>query len=64
MTGWSRKKNKLVKKINTLEKQYQQLSDDDLRGKTSEFRARLEQGESLDNLMPDAFAAVDQKSVV
>lgn len=58
-----KKKNKLVKKINTLEKQYQQLSDDDLRGKTSEFRARLEQGESLDNLMPDAFAAVREASV-
>ena len=34
------------------------LSDEDLRGKTAEFRARLEKGETLDDLLPEAFATV------
>lgn len=58
-----KKKSKLVKKINLLEKQYKQLSYDDLHGKSAEFRVRLSQGESLDNLMFDAFAAVREAAV-
>src|SRR5262245_39305008 len=48
----------LVERVNALEPDIQRLSDDQLRGKTEEFRARLAQGESLDDLMPEAFAVV------
>ncbi len=44
--------------INALEAQVQSLSDDELRGKTSAFKLRVEQGESLDALLPEAFAVV------
>src|SRR4030043_203943 len=47
-----------VDKINALEPQFEKLSDDDLRAKTTEFKARLANGESLDSLLPDFFAAV------
>ncbi len=47
-----------VAKINALESAYENLSDDGLKGKTAEFRARLEQGETLDQLLPEAFATV------
>jgi preprotein translocase subunit SecA len=46
----------LVKKINALELQYQNLSEHDLRNKTAEFKARVAKGESLDALLPEAFA--------
>ena len=48
----------LVKRINALEIEYQKLSDDALRAKTAEFKARHAQGESLDALLPEAFAVV------
>ncbi|MBM3859180.1 MAG: preprotein translocase subunit SecA [Verrucomicrobia bacterium] len=44
--------------INDFEKQYQSFSDDQLRAKTTEFRGRLAKGESLDDILPEAFAAV------
>jgi preprotein translocase subunit SecA len=44
--------------IDTLEPEFESLSDDELRGKTSEFRQRLENGESIDELVFEAFAAV------
>jgi len=47
-----------VEKINALEPEYEKLSDDALKAKTAEFRERLGKGEKLDNLLPDAFAAV------
>ena len=47
-----------VAKINDLEADFQKLTDDQLRAKTEEFKARLGQGESLDRLLPEAFAAV------
>ncbi|MDD3528359.1 MAG: preprotein translocase subunit SecA [Gallionellaceae bacterium] len=47
-----------VAKINALEPAFEGLSDEVLRGKTAEFRARLEQGENLDQLLPEAFATV------
>ena len=53
-----RQKYRIVEKINSLEPQFQSLSDDELRAKTGEFRNRLEQGETLDDLLPEAFAAV------
>ena len=47
-----------VKAINALEPAMEKLSDAELAGKTAEFRARLEKGETLDQLLPEAFAAV------
>ena len=47
-----------VPAINALEPAMEALSDDALRGKTAEFRARLEAGETLDALLPEAFAVV------
>src|SRR6186997_1623951 len=44
--------------ITTLEPEFRKLSDDELRGKTAEFRQRLDNGEQLDNLLFEAFAAV------
>ncbi|KPC75705.1 preprotein translocase subunit SecA [Thermoactinomyces vulgaris] len=44
--------------IDSLEAEFQALSDAELRGKTDEFRARLEKGETLDDLLPEAFAVV------
>ncbi|WP_010142298.1 preprotein translocase subunit SecA [Oceanicola sp. S124] len=46
----------LIDKINALEADLQALSDEDLRAKTVEFRTRLEGGETLDDLLPEAFA--------
>ncbi len=48
----------IVEEINNLEDVYKALSDEALRGKTPELRARLEAGEELDDILPDAFAAV------
>jgi len=48
----------IVARINELEEQYQALSDEELQAKTPEFRARFEQGETLDDLLPEAFAVV------
>ncbi|PHX58664.1 MAG: preprotein translocase subunit SecA [Opitutia bacterium] len=48
----------LVKKINAHELEYQRLSDEAIKGKTAEFKARLAKGESLDALLPEAFAVV------
>jgi preprotein translocase subunit SecA len=47
-----------VRAINALEPQIQALGDEQLRGKTEEFKARLAKGESLDDLLPEAFAVV------
>ncbi len=48
----------LVERVNTLEPAWVKLSDAQLRAKTVEFRQRLEQGEALDALLPEAFATV------
>ena len=48
----------LVKRINALETEYQKLSDEQLRAKTDEFKLRHAKGESLDALLPEAFAVV------
>ncbi|QSA95917.1 preprotein translocase subunit SecA [Methylococcus sp. EFPC2] len=57
-----KKKRKIVKKINLLEPELEKLSDEELRGKTTEFRARLEQGEDLQSLLPEAFATCREAS--
>ncbi len=49
---------KKVEKINALEAQFQALDDDALRGKTAQFRERLEKGETLEQLLPEAFATM------
>jgi len=50
--------SKVVDQINALEPELQALTDDELKAKTGEFRARLEQGAELNTLMPEAFAVV------
>jgi len=47
-----------VEQINALESEFERLGDEELRGKTAEFKQRLERGESLDDLLPEAFATV------
>ena len=48
----------IVDKILALENEYKNLSEEALRGKTAEFKNRLEQGETLDDILPEAFAAI------
>ncbi len=48
----------IVDKIESLRPSMQSLSDEELRGKTREFKARLADGETLDDILPEAFAAV------
>ncbi|UCG61775.1 MAG: preprotein translocase subunit SecA, partial [Candidatus Zixiibacteriota bacterium] len=50
----------LVEEINQFYEKLQDLSDDDLKAKTDEFKQRLEAGETLDDIMTEAFAAVKQ----
>jgi len=54
---------KTVNQINALEPTVQALSDDALRAKTAEFKERLAKGDSLDSLLPEAFAVVREASV-
>ncbi len=54
--------SEVVVQVNRLESEYEALSDEELRGKSASFRARLEQGETLDDLLPEAFAAVREAS--
>ncbi|MHC1480086.1 preprotein translocase subunit SecA [Frateuria aurantia] len=53
-----RQLSKSVARINALEPEFEQLSDDQLREKTEQFRQRLAAGETLDALLPEAFATV------
>lgn len=53
-----RRLQQVVKAVSALEEDYTHLTDEELRGETAELRARHEAGESLDKLMPEAFAAV------
>jgi preprotein translocase subunit SecA len=57
-----RRMRKAVNLINAMEPAMEKLSDDELKGKTAEFRARLEKGESLESLIPEAFAVVREAS--
>jgi preprotein translocase subunit SecA len=47
----------LVDRINSLEPEFEKLTDAELRAKTDEFKARLNDGESLDEILPEAYAA-------
>ncbi len=53
-----RRLRKIVDAINALKAQTAALSDDDLRGRTAHLRERLDRGETLDDILPEAFAAV------
>ncbi|EMB6253063.1 TPA: preprotein translocase subunit SecA [Serratia marcescens] len=57
-----RRMRKVVEQINRMEPDMEKLSDDELKAKTNEFRARLEKGESLESLIPEAFAVVREAS--
>lgn len=57
-----KKLRKIVKQINAMEPQFEALSDAELKAKTVEFRARIEQGEELEQLLPEAFATVREAS--
>ena len=57
-----KKFNPLIEKINSLEPLMQRLEDHEMAGKTNEFRQRVENGESLDDLLPEAFALVREAS--
>jgi len=52
----------VVDKINSLEDEFSKFTDEQLKGKTPEFRERLEKGETLDALLPEAFATVREAS--
>jgi len=54
--------NPLVEQVSSLEDRLRPLSDDQLRAKTGAFRDRIDQGESLDHLLPEAFAVVREAS--
>ena len=52
----------IVAKINSLEPEMEALSDDELRAKTDEFKARIADGATLDDILPEAFAVVREAS--
>ena len=52
----------VVSRINSLEPQYEKLSDEALKAKTAEFKSRVGQGEALDAILPEAFAVVREGS--
>lgn len=52
------RQHKIVQKINSLEPEISPLTDEQLRAKTQEFRDRLKNGETLDDILPEAFAVV------
>ena len=58
-----RRLQKTVNAIEALEESYKKLTDTQLQGKTAEFKQRLANGETLDNLLPDAFATVREAAV-
>ena len=53
---------KIVNQINALEPNFIKLSDEELKAKTDEFRGRLKNGETLDDILPEAFATVREAS--
>ena len=52
----------VLAKVNALEAQFEKLSDDGLREKTQEFKERVAKGETLDAILPEAFAVVREGS--
>lgn len=58
-----KKHKKTVEQVNSLEADIKKLKDNELRGKTDEFKKRLESGERLEQILPEAFAVVREASV-
>ncbi|MCB1141401.1 MAG: preprotein translocase subunit SecA [Leptospiraceae bacterium] len=58
-----KKLSPIVANINSLEPEFKKLSDEELSGMTQKFRDRISKGESLDSILPEAFAAVREASV-
>ncbi len=58
-----KKLSKVADRVNSIEEDYQAMSDEQLRAQTDELRARLAEGESLDSVMAEAFATVREASV-
>ena len=58
-----KKINPIVEKINTFEPQMQSMNDDALKAQTPLFKERLNNGESLDDILPEAFATVREASI-
>lgn len=56
--GELKRLGKIVDRIDSFEEAHRKLTDDELRGKTQEFRDRLAKGETLDDLLPEAFSVV------
>ena len=52
----------IVNKIESMEPEMEKLSDEELRGKTDEFKKRLAEGETLDDILPEAYAVVREAS--
>ena len=53
---------RITGRVNDLESRFEAMSEEELRGCTAAFRERYDQGESLDDLLPEAFAAVREAS--
>ena len=58
-----KKLSRIADQVNSIEEDFEQMDDDELRGQTADFKQRLENGESLDELLPEAFATVREASV-
>ena len=59
----SKRLQKVAAYVNTLSDDVEKLSDDELRGKTEEFKKRIADGESLDDLLPEAFAVAREAAL-
>ena len=57
-----RQLNRIVVRINALEPDIEKLSDDELKARTPEFRKRIADGETLDKILPEAFAVCREAS--
>ena len=53
-----RKLSAIADQVDALEDDYREFTDEELRNQTKEFRERLEEGETLDDILPEAFATV------
>ena len=56
-----KKMDKTIKAIEALEEPYRKLTDEQLRAKTAEFKERLAKGETEDDILPEAFAAIREE---
>ena len=52
----------IVEKINSLEEEISKLTDEQLKNKTNEFKKQLEEGKTLDDILPEAFAVTREAS--